>query len=107
MVDIAQGALFILACAFLCGLRVFLFRDQAKSGIDLVFSARRRDRAETWRRLTAFAAGCSRKRPRLGRTRESSKVRDLHRSWRRYCLPRPTATFFDRLLGRYNLLFRE
>jgi hypothetical protein len=31
MVDIAQGALFILACAFLCGLRVFLFRDQQRA----------------------------------------------------------------------------
>jgi len=27
----AHGVLFILACAFLCGLTVFLFRDQIKS----------------------------------------------------------------------------
>ena len=31
MADMAQGALFILACAFLYGLTVFLFRDQIKS----------------------------------------------------------------------------
>jgi hypothetical protein len=31
MADMAQGALFILACAFLFGLTVFLFRDQIKS----------------------------------------------------------------------------
>jgi len=31
MADVAQGALFILACAFLYGLTVFLFRDQIKS----------------------------------------------------------------------------
>jgi len=30
MADMAQGALFILACAFLYGLTVFLFRDQIK-----------------------------------------------------------------------------
>ncbi len=32
MADMAQGALFILACALLYGLAVFLFRDQIKSG---------------------------------------------------------------------------
>jgi hypothetical protein len=31
MADMAQGTLFILACAFLYGLTVFLFRDQIKS----------------------------------------------------------------------------
>jgi hypothetical protein len=31
MADMAQGALFILACAFLYGLTVFLLRDQIKS----------------------------------------------------------------------------
>ena len=31
MADMVQGALFILACAFLYGLTVFLFRDQIKS----------------------------------------------------------------------------
>ena len=31
MADMPQGALFILACAFLYGLTVFLFRDQIKS----------------------------------------------------------------------------
>jgi hypothetical protein len=31
MADMAQGALFILPCAFLYGLTVFLFRDQIKS----------------------------------------------------------------------------
>jgi hypothetical protein len=30
--SMAQGALFILACAFLYGLTAFLFRDQIKSG---------------------------------------------------------------------------
>jgi hypothetical protein len=31
MTDVVQSALFILACAFLYGLTVFLFRDQIKS----------------------------------------------------------------------------
>jgi hypothetical protein len=31
MADMAQGALFIVACAFLHGGTVFLFRDQIKS----------------------------------------------------------------------------
>jgi hypothetical protein len=31
MADIAQGVLFILACAFLFGLTAFLFRDQITS----------------------------------------------------------------------------
>ena len=31
MADIAQGVFFILACAFLFGLTLFLFRDQITS----------------------------------------------------------------------------
>jgi Na+-driven multidrug efflux pump len=31
MADITQGVLFILACAFLFGLTLFLFRDQITS----------------------------------------------------------------------------
>jgi hypothetical protein len=31
MADLTQGTLFILACAFLYGLTVFLFRDQITS----------------------------------------------------------------------------